>query len=71
LFVSYENLCNKPIEVLSGLFKATNLELSLEDADTDFSANVVSVPEGLNDNITKRAAGTYSALQERMNESFE
>ena len=71
LFVSYENLCNKPIEVLSVLFRATNLELSLEDADADFSANVVSVPKGLNDNITKRAASTYDALQERMNESFE
>jgi len=66
LFVSYENLCSKPIDVLSKLFHAANLDLSFEGADTDFSAHVVTVPEGLNGNIMERAAGIYAALQERM-----
>lgn len=69
LFVSYENLCGRPVEVLSRLFQATNPELSLEGADIDFSANVVSAPEGLDDGIIERAAGIYAALQERMRQA--
>jgi hypothetical protein len=65
LFVSYENLCSKPVELLSRLFQVTNPELSLEGEDIDFSANIVSAPEGLDDNIMERAAGIYAALQER------
>jgi len=64
LFVSYKDLCDKSVVVLSGLFRAANLKLKLKEEDINFSESITAIPERLNDNIMERATNIYTALQE-------
>jgi hypothetical protein len=66
VFVGYETLCHKPIEILSQLFKTAKVEFSLGDTGFDFSPSITASPESISDKIFENATDTYASLRERM-----